>query len=75
MNPNQNGAVMPYALASRPPIDRADDESADVRDAVDAGHTAEHLVRHRPLPHDLRCRAPDEGVGPEHHQRGQRHDP
>ena len=74
MNPNQNGAVIPNALREQAADRRADDQAADDRDAVDARHPAEQLVRDGPLAHDGRRRAPDEGVGAEDDQRGERDD-
>ena len=70
--PNQNGAVIPNVWASRPPIGGADHQAADDRDPVDAGHPAEQLVGDGPLADDGRRRAPDELVGPEDDQRGER---
>ena len=74
MNPNQNGAVMPNALASRPPIGDPITSPADDRDAVDAAHAAEDLVRHGALTDDRRCRAPDEAMDAEddHRRRSRR---
>ena len=72
MKPNQNGAVIPNVSGEQAPDRRADDQAADDRDPVDAGHPAEQLVRHGPLSHDRRRRAPDELVGPEDHQRRER---
>ena len=73
-NPNQNGAVIPNALREQAADRRADDEAADDRDAVDAGHPAEQLVRDRPLADDRRRRAPHERVGAEddHRRRARR---
>ena len=70
--PNQNGAVIPYALASRPPIGGADDEATDERDPVDGGHPAEQLVGDGALSHGLRRGAPHEFVSAEHGQRAER---